>query len=84
MAKLVAVLNAVAWSGYWAFGSLALMTPPEEGARMGTALLLAAVGVAVGLWAYFRIVAHSGRSGHARRSGRGARYGGNAGLEHAR
>ena len=47
MTKLVAILNVVAWAGFWSFGYLALTTPPEEGSRMVVALLLAAVGAAL-------------------------------------
>lgn len=84
MAKLIAVLNVVAWAGFWAFGYLALTTPPTEGSRMVAALLLAAIGGAVGLWAYFWIVRHSERTGYARPSGSRARYDADAGLEDAR
>lgn len=65
MAKLIAILNVVAWSGFWAFGYLALTTGPEAGGRLVTALLLAAMGAALGLWAWFWIVRHSEEIGYA-------------------
>ncbi|WP_238364868.1 hypothetical protein [Mesobacterium pallidum] len=66
MTKLIAVLNVIAWSGFWAFGYLALTTPAEESGRMVTALLLAVLGGALGLWAWFRLVRHSEQTGYAR------------------
>ena len=69
MAKLIAILNVVAWSGFWAFGYLALT---ETGAahRMLTAELLAALGAAVGLWAWFWLARHAEEIGYARRPNR--------------
>ncbi len=65
MAKLIAILNVVAWSGFWAFGYLALTTNPDAAGRMVIAVALAAVGAAVGLWAWFWIVRHSEEIGYA-------------------
>ena len=65
MAKLIAILNVVAWSGFWAFGYLALTADPGRPGAMVTALLLAAVGAALGLWAWFWIVRHSEEIGYA-------------------
>lgn len=67
MSKLIAILNVVAWSGFWAFGFLALTSDPEAAGRMVTAVLLAAVGAALGLWAWFRIVRHAEETGYAPR-----------------
>ncbi|TNF22358.1 MAG: hypothetical protein EP318_04235 [Rhodobacteraceae bacterium] len=61
MAKLVAILNVVAWSGFWAFGYLALSGQPGEPGDMVTALILAALGAALGLWAWVWLARHSGR-----------------------
>ena len=68
MAKLIALLNVIAWGGFWAFGYLALTTSPDAGGRMVTALILAALGGALGLWAWFWLVRHSERTGYARPS----------------
>lgn len=67
MSKLIAILNVVAWSGFWAFGYLALTGNPEAGGRVTVAVLLAAAGAALGLWAYFWLVRHSERTGYASR-----------------
>ncbi|CUH75440.1 hypothetical protein [Tropicibacter naphthalenivorans] len=80
MAKIIAVLNVVAWAGFWAFGYLALTTPPEEGSRMTVALLLAAGGAAVGIWAYLWVVRHSEQTGYAKPSASRARYEDDDGL----
>ncbi|WP_158965913.1 hypothetical protein [Chachezhania sediminis] len=66
MAKLIAILNVVAWSGFWAFGYLALTSDPQASGRMTTAVILAAVGGALGLWAWFWLVRHSERLGLTR------------------
>ena len=56
MAKLIAILNVVAWAGFWAFGYLALSA--EGGAQMTTAVILAVIGGALGLGAWFWLVRH--------------------------
>ena len=66
MAKLIAILNVVAWSGFWAFGYLALTSDPGQPGAMVTALLLAALGAGLGLWAWFWIVRHSEQIGYAK------------------
>ena len=66
MAKLIAILNVVAWSGFWAFGYLALSTDGDTG-RLMTAMILAILGAAAGIWAYFWLVRHSERTGYAAR-----------------
>ena len=65
MPKLIAVLNVVAWSGFWAFGYLALSARVEETAQMVTALLLAAVGAGIGLACWMWLVRHAERTGYA-------------------
>ncbi|GGA97362.1 hypothetical protein [Allosediminivita pacifica] len=65
MSKLIAILNVVAWSGFWAFGYLALTSDPTASGRMVTAVVLAALGAAAGLWAWFWIVRHSEETGYA-------------------
>ncbi|MGR3796365.1 hypothetical protein [Vannielia sp. SX4] len=66
MTKLIAVLNVIAWGGFWAFGYIALTTEPADTRQMMIALLLAAAGAGVGLWAYLRLVRASERSGYAK------------------
>ncbi len=67
MAKLIAILNVVAWSGFWAFGYLALSSGEGSG-RTVTATVLAAVGAAVGIVAWFWLVRHSEATGYAKRA----------------
>ncbi|MFD0982021.1 hypothetical protein [Tropicimonas aquimaris] len=67
MAKLIAILNVVAWSGFWAFGYLALTGGSEAGGQVVVAMILAALGAAAGIWAYMWLVRHSERTGYARR-----------------
>lgn len=66
MHKLIAILNVVAWSGFWAFGYLALSSSGENEGQIVVAILLAAAGAGVGLWAYFKLVRHSEVTGYAK------------------
>ncbi|MFP7674183.1 hypothetical protein ACG74X_12595 [Marivita sp. S0852] len=66
MPKLIAFLNVVAWSGFWAFGYLALTSGTEAGSQTVVAILLAAAGGAAGLWAYFWLIQHSEATGYAK------------------
>lgn len=66
MTKLIAVLNVIAWGGFWAFGYIALTTEPADTRQMMIALVLAVAGAGVGLWAYLRLVRASERSGYAK------------------
>ncbi|MCW8841917.1 MAG: hypothetical protein OQK00_00725 [Rhodobacteraceae bacterium] len=68
MSKLIAVLNVVAWSGFWAFGYIALASGDLESTKMTTAAILAFVGLIVGLLAYFSLVRAAEASGYARRT----------------
>ena len=65
MAKLVAILNVVAWSGFWAFGYLALSADPSNASQMVIAAVLAFAGAAVGALAFFWLVRHSEEIGYA-------------------
>ncbi len=69
MSKLIAILNVVAWSGFWAFGYLAL-TSDTQGGQMIVAMLLAVLGAGAGVWAYMWLVRHSETTGYARRPNR--------------
>lgn len=68
MPKLIAILNVVAWAGFWAFGNLALTGSPADGAHVTVALVLAALGGAAGIVAWLWLVRHSEATGYARRS----------------
>ena len=66
MAKLIAITNVIAWSGFWAFGYLALTTDPAAEGRMVTALLLAAVGAGIGIISWLWIARHAEEIGYAK------------------
>ena len=66
MQKLIAIVNVVSWSGFWAFGYIALTANPSAEVQMVTALLLAFAGAAVGILAYLWLVRHSEQTGYAK------------------
>lgn len=66
MPKLIAILNVIAWGGFWAFGYIALSADATNTNEILIATLLAAAGGAVGLWAYFQLVRHSEATGYAK------------------
>ena len=66
MYKTIAILNVIAWSGFWAFGYLALTTDPSQTHRLMVALVLATLGGAIGLWAWFQLVRHAEATGLTR------------------
>lgn len=73
MKKFVAILNVVAWAGFWSFGYLALTADIQKSSQMITAAVLAALGGALGLWAYFKLIRISERTGYAKRPNRADR-----------
>lgn len=73
MPKLIAILNIIAWAGFWAFGYIALTGVPADGPHVTIALVLAALGGAVGIVAWLWLVRHSEATGYARRSNQVAR-----------
>jgi len=66
MRKLVAILNVVAWGGFWSFGYLALSADVTETGQVVTAAILAAIGGGTGMLAYFWLVRHSESTGYAK------------------
>ncbi|PPB82590.1 hypothetical protein LV82_00528 [Albidovulum inexpectatum] len=64
MPKLVATLNVIAWSGFWAFGYLALTGPADSSTLV--ALILAALGAGAGLLCYLWLARHCETTGYAR------------------
>lgn len=68
MQKIIAVVNVVAWSGFWAFGYLALTSDMTDQSSMVVAAILAFAGAAVGIVAYFWLVRHAEQSGYAKKS----------------
>ncbi|MEC7258941.1 MAG: hypothetical protein VXW58_14095 [Pseudomonadota bacterium] len=59
MAKIVAILNVIAWSGFWAFGYLALSAEPAQSGQMVISALLAALGGGTGMIAYLYLMRHT-------------------------
>ena len=70
MAKLIAILNVVAWAGFWAFGYLALTAGGGSEGQLMPAMILAILGAGGGLWAYMWLVRHNESTGYARRPNR--------------
>lgn len=68
MPKLIAILNVIAWGGFWAFGYIALTGTPADGRHVVIALVLAALGGGAGIAAWLWLVRHSEATGYARRS----------------
>lgn len=55
MNKIVAIACVISWSGFWAFGYLALTSGVQETGQMMTATLLAALGFLTGIFTYLRL-----------------------------
>lgn len=55
MNKLVALLCVIAWSGFWAFGYLALSADHTETGQLLVATLLAAAGFFTGMVAWLKL-----------------------------
>jgi hypothetical protein len=70
MQKLIAIVNVIAWAGFWSFGYLALSAQVENTAQMVTAAILAAMGGGVGMLAYLWLVRHTEATGYAKPANR--------------
>jgi hypothetical protein len=68
MNKLIAIINVIAWSGFWAFGYLAVTAEGLTESQLVIAALLAFGGLVTGVAAYMRLVRASEVSGYARKS----------------
>lgn len=55
MNKFIAILCVISWSGFWAFGYLALSAESHEQGQIVIAALLAAIGFLTGVFAYLRL-----------------------------
>ncbi len=55
MRKLIALACVVSWSGFWAFGYLALSAQIDDPRQMVTAGVLAFVGFITGMFTYMRL-----------------------------
>lgn len=56
MNRLIAIICVISWSGFWAFGYLALSATNFDDAQVLIAALLALVGFLTGVFAYMRLV----------------------------
>ena len=70
MTKLIAIINVIAWAGFWAFGYLALSGTADSPGQTTTAAILAFVGAALGLFAYLWLVRHTEATGYAKPANR--------------
>jgi hypothetical protein len=68
MPKLIAVVNVIAWSGFWAFGYLALSAESLSDRQLVVAAVLAFAGLITGILAYLKLVRVTEASGYARKS----------------
>ncbi|RGP36254.1 hypothetical protein [Pseudotabrizicola alkalilacus] len=55
MSKLVALACVISWSGFWAFGYLALSADIQDQNQILVASLLAALGFVSGVFAYIKL-----------------------------
>ena len=55
MRKLIAIVNVIAWSGFWAFGYLALTARDLSTHQITIASLLAGLGFVTGVIAYLKL-----------------------------
>lgn len=70
MRKLVAILCVISWSGFWAFGYLALSSGVGDTGQVTIALILAALGLFTGVFTYLRLARATdpGRWQHVRQA----------------
>ncbi len=68
MQKLIAIINVIAWAGFWAFGYIAITAEGLTDAQLVVAAILAFVGLVTGIMAYMKLVRSSEASGYAKGS----------------
>ena len=68
MTKLIAIINVIAWAGFWAFGHIALTSNDLTANQLTVAAILAFAGLVMGVLAYMKLVRASEASGYAKRS----------------
>ncbi|WP_368186073.1 hypothetical protein [Aestuariibius sp. HNIBRBA575] len=69
MNKLIAIICVVSWSGFWAFGYIALTTQVHDSIQLTIAALLAFAGLITGISAYFRLAQFAEENGMSHRAG---------------
>lgn len=55
MNKMIAVICVVSWSGFWAFGYLAVSASAANTSQLTVAAMLAAIGFLSGTFAYIAL-----------------------------
>ncbi|WP_424832196.1 hypothetical protein [Ruegeria sp.] len=68
MTKLIAVINVIAWAGFWAFGYIAITSDDLTDSQLVVAAILAFAGLVMGLFAYMKLVRSSEATGYAKGS----------------
>jgi hypothetical protein len=68
MSQLIAIVNVIAWSGFWAFGYLALSAEGLTERQLVTAAMISAAGLITGILAYLRLVRAAEASGYAKKT----------------
>jgi len=66
--KLIAIINVIAWAGFWAFGYIALTSDDLTESQLVVAAILAFAGLVTGVMAYMKLVRASEASGYAKGS----------------
>lgn len=69
MTKLIAIICVVSWSGFWAFGYIAITSDLSDSGQMTIAAILAFAGMITGVFAYFKLAQHAEASGYSRPAG---------------
>ena len=59
MNKLVAILCVISWSGFWAFGYLAISAESIDDTQLTVATILAALGLFTGVFTYLKLARSS-------------------------
>ena len=68
MTKLIAIINVIAWAGFWAFGYIAFTSDDLSEGQLVIAAVLAFAGLVMGILAYLKLVRASEASGYAKGS----------------
>ncbi|MES0825601.1 hypothetical protein [Ruegeria sp. SCP11] len=68
MQKMIAIINVIAWAGFWAFGYIAITSEDLTESQLVVAAILAFAGLVTGILAYMKLVRSSEASGYAKGS----------------
>ncbi|MDP5218371.1 hypothetical protein Q5Y75_14155 [Ruegeria sp. 2205SS24-7] len=68
MKKLIAIINVIAWAGFWAFGYIAITSDDLTNSQLVIAALLAFAGLVTGIAAYVKLARVTEANGYAKRS----------------